>query len=589
MTPSQEQLIEDQILSLLQALYGRSAAQTCWEKISTLLKKYPFPNQETPASKNLFSEKDAILITYGDTFSSPGQPALMTLAQFANRWLTGAVSGIHLLPFYPYSSDDGFSVIDYRQVDSRLGGWEEISRLGQHYRLMFDGVINHVSQHSAWFQAYLRDDPNYLDYFITASPGWDLSRVTRPRTLPLLTSFETVSGVRQVWTTFSADQVDLNYANPQVLLEIIEVLLYYVAQGARIIRLDAIAYLWKEPGTSCIHLPQTHFVIKILRQVLDWVAPQVALITETNVPHQENISYFGKRDAQTGRTDEAQMVYQFPLAPLVLHSFATQDASQLSDWAASLNEPGLFFNFIASHDGIGLQPARGLLNEAEIQHLVERTLAHGGLISYKNDANGAEIPYELNITLYDALNDPNQPEPALEQKRFLAAQVIMLSLAGVPGIYVHSLFGSRNCLACAQESGQARSINREKFNYADLQAELEQGLSQRARLLAEYRHLLAIRKQQPAFHPEGPQKVLFMNPAVFSLLRFSPARDEPVVCLVNVSAARQTCRLEIEAAALPGGVHWQDLLGEKIYQPFGHWLEVNLEPYQFCWLTPVHQ
>ena len=160
------------------------------------------------------------------------------------------VDDIHLLPFYPYSSDDGFSVIDYKQVNPALGTWDDVARVGQNFHLMFDGVINHISAQSAWFKAFLQDDPKYRDYFIVVEGEPDLSQVVRPRTLPLLTEFTTPSGAKKVWTTFSADQIDLNYANPEVLLDIIDVLLFYVAHGAELIRLDAIAYLWKEIGTT---------------------------------------------------------------------------------------------------------------------------------------------------------------------------------------------------------------------------------------------------------------------------------------------------------------------------------------------------
>ena len=283
--------------------------------------------------------------------------------------------------------------------------------------------------------------------------------------------FDTADGERHVWTTFSEDQIDLNFHNPLVLLELIDVLLFYAARGAQIIRLDAIAYLWKIPGTACIHLPQTHAVVKLVRAILDLTAPAVQLLTETNVPHAENISYFGEYRTERGGSDEAQMVYQFPLGPLTLHTLLTGDTTRLTEWVQGLPElaPGTaFFNFTASHDGIGVRPAEGLLSAGEIRRLVETTLAHGGQVSYKSNADGSRSPYELNITWYDVLNDPAQPAPALDVARFLASQAIMLALAGVPGIYVHSLFGSRSCERCREATGHARSLNREKFWLAEI-------------------------------------------------------------------------------------------------------------------------
>lgn len=182
--------------------------------------------------------------------------------------------------------------------------------------------------------------------------------------------------------------MDLNARNPVVLTALLEARCSSTQQKARFIRLDAIAYLWKEIGTACIHLPQTHAVIQLMRAVLDLAAPHVKLITETNVPHRDNISYFGD-----GR-NEAQLVYNFALPPLVLHALLRGDASYLNQWAAGLAAPTpetAFFNFLASHDGIGLNPARGILPEAEIGFLVERCQARR-LHQYKQNADGSSSP-----------------------------------------------------------------------------------------------------------------------------------------------------------------------------------------------------
>ncbi len=445
------------------------------QRVAVFRGKHPQPAPGREAKSG------AILITYGDQFREAQRPPLQSLGAFLDESVGDLIGGVHLLPFYPYSSDDGFSVIDYYQVAPQLGTWQDIAALGTAYRLAFDLVVNHVSAQSTWFQRFLEGVPPYTGYFLVLDPATDLSNVVRPRTTPVLTPFPTAEGERYVWTTFSADQIDLNFQNPLVLLEMIDVLLFYVAHGAQIIRLDAIAYLWKVPGTSCIHLPQTHAVVKLLRAILDLTAPAVQLLTETNVPHAENISYFGDYAG-----DEAQMVYQFPLGPLTLHTLLRGDATTLADWVDGLPElpPGTtFFNFTASHDGIGVRPAEGLLTAEEVQRLVESTLAHGGQVSYKANADGSRSPYELNITWYDALNDPSLPAPVLDVARFLASQAIMLALAGVPGIYVHSLFGSRSCERCREETGQARSLNREKFWLGEIRRDLADPGTLRARSL----------------------------------------------------------------------------------------------------------
>jgi glycosidase len=582
---------EERIKKHLTFIFGEEEGKRAFKGVQRIVEKYAdLLNNEGVSKSSInttLSESEAILITYGDQVHEKGRPPLQSLNQFLENYLEGKISAVHILPFFPYSSDDGFSVIDYRRIDPELGSWMDINRIGKNFSLMFDAVINHISRESEWFQAFLRGESPYTNYFITVDPGANLSEVVRPRARPLLTEVSTASGKKQVWTTFSDDQIDLNYANPDVLLEILELILFYAWKGAKFIRLDAIAYLWKEIGTSCIHLPKTHAIVKLMRALLDMIAPQVLLITETNVPHEENISYFGTFNPETGLTDEAQLVYQFPLAPLVLDAFLKGNAHTLSRWADSLEPGAIFFNFIASHDGIGVMPARGLLSEEEIQALVKRTLEHGGEVSYKSNPDGSRSVYELNITLYDALNDPASPSQDIDATRFLASQAIMLSLAGVPGIYFHSLIGARNCRKCVAETGRARSINREKFDYKSLKAELERGESQQARIFSTYRRWLEVRRDYQAFHPKGSQKVLLDDPQVFLLLRISPDEEQSILCMINVSSAEHNCPLSSLPKEFEVQNEWQDILTKEIFRFKGELLEIPLGAYQARWLTPL--
>ncbi|WP_236691064.1 sugar phosphorylase [Leptolinea tardivitalis] len=520
---------------MLSRIYPDQTAAEVELRLNSLLDKYR-GKIPVPIITRL-TERDAMLITYGDQVRSPGTPHLQTLTKFCKMHLANSISSIHILPFYPWSSDDGFSVKDYGTVDPALGDWSDIDHLGRFFRLMFDAVINHASVQGDWFQAFLQNDPNFLDFFITVEGEPDLTQVIRPRTLPLLTEFQSSTGKRKVWTTFSADQADLNYANPEVLLRILDVLLTYAQHGAQFIRLDAIAYLWKEIGTSCLHQPQTHAIIQLFRKVLDDVAPHVYIITETNVPHVDNISYFGNGE------NEAQLVYNFALPPLVLHTLRTGDATALSNWAAGLalpSEKTTFFNFLASHDGIGLNPIRGILSNNEIDQLVQDTLQHGGLISYKNNPDGTQSPYEMNINYFDALSDPGGYEPLPFQiDRFMAAQAIMLMLRGLPGIYFHSLFGSRGWKDGVRQTGQNRSINREKLELTNLEADLTNPRSIRSQVFRRYCDLLSRRASSQAFDPYGNQEILDMGPAVFALRRSSSDGRYRTLCLQNVTAIEQ--------------------------------------------------
>jgi sucrose phosphorylase len=577
------------ILDHLIFLYGPTIGQTTFDRITRLIDRYRPIVPRQPTRKSL-TQHDAMLITYGDQVRASHESPLATLNDFCQQHLSELLNSIHLLPFFPYSSDDGFSVIDYAQVDPQLGTWRDIDELSGHFNLMFDAVINHISAESEWFQKFLQDDPKYRAYFIVVEGEPDLSQVVRPRTLPLLTEVNTTAGEKKVWTTFSADQIDLNYRNSDVLLDIIDTLLLYVSHGATFMRLDAIAYLWKEIGTSCIHLPQTHHVIQLFRSILDEVAPQVALITETNVPHQDNISYFGNG------SNEAQLVYNFALPPLVLHTFQTGDATALSNWATSLTRPfgflkpegssPTFFNFLASHDGIGLNPARGILKDEEINGLVTQTLRRGGLVSYKQNTDGSQSPYELNINYFDALSVPESGESLETQvNRFIAAQAIMLSIIGLPGIYFHSLFGSRGWPEGVQLTGRNRSINRQKIDRNEIERELADRSSLRSQVFDRYSQLLRARSNSPAFDPHSTQRVIECGQAIFAVQRTSAEMDQHVIGVINVSAQAQIARLELSKVFdLKAGV-LIDLISSQKFDI--HSDTIALQPYEVLWLTQV--
>ncbi len=565
----------------LQFIYGEATGQELLSKIESRIKNR-VSVKERGAQRYDLSAEDVVLITYADQFQEEGRAALKSLHDFCFDYLKDAFNTIHILPFFPYSSDDGFSVIDYFEVNPQFGTWRDLHAMAKDFRLMVDGVFNHVSQANSWFQNFLKGKEPYKDYFIKVAAGTDLSKVVRPRALPLLTEFETDEGAVCVWTTFSKDQVDLNFASTSLFLEIVDVLLFYVDQGAGIIRIDAVPFLWKEIGTDCIHRPQTHALVKAFRAILDMVASDVLLITESNVPFKDNIPYLGEVLGETDDTDEAQLVYQFSLAPLILHTFLNGNARKLSDWVASLPAPHRYFNFIASHDGIGLNPALGILSPAEIEALITTTHAHGGKLSYKKDTDGEDRVYELNITLYDFLNDPDQPHAAMDIERYLASQAIMLALAGVPGVYVHSLFGSRNCMGCFAEDGQARAINREKFSLGKLKEILSDPGAREAKVFERMRKMLTIRRAHPAFDPFAHQAVVQCDDRIFGLLRRDAESGESILCYTNVSD-EQIC-VDIPEGIFGEGERIHDLLMDREVELKFAEPQLELQPYENVWL-----
>jgi len=562
----------DTIQHILNDIYGAKAGNLAFEKIAALIERFPV---KKGSGEGYFSEEDVFLITYGDTLNKKGELPLKTLYEFAMRHFKNVFSTIHILPFCPFSSDDGFSVIDFFAVNPELGDWKDIRRLGSEFQLMFDLVLNHVSAKSMWFQNYLKEKTTYKEFAIEVDPSMDLSMVIRPRTLPLLTPFKKSSDeVVHVWTTFSSDQIDLNYKSLHVLEKMIEALLFYVEQGATSIRFDAIAYLWKEIGTTCIHLRQTHLLVQLFRKILDVVAPDVLVITETNVPHHENMSYFGD-----GR-NEAQMIYNFTLPPLLFYSFVQEDSTVLSEWAKCLRVNSLqntFFNFTASHDGIGVRPLEGILARSEIDRLIDIVKENGGSVSYKKNPDGSQSPYELNITYVDALLNPESKIDLWHIPKFLASQAIQFVLPGVPASYIHSVLGSRNWKMGLRQTQRARTINREKLQVNELLSQLKDPETFRSRIFYSYIKMIKTRKRQSAFHPNADFEILEIDPKAFVIARC--AKDQIIYAVTNISSKRIVVSLSGAKAPL-----WmKDLITGISFRTDA----LKLNPYQFLWLSTV--
>jgi sucrose phosphorylase len=558
-----------EISTILNRVYDPEDAAVACKRIESLLSRHGAKDRKDPISR--FSQTDVVLITYADSLTGPERAPLRVMGDFARRFLKKGISAVHFLPFFPYSSDDGFSVIDYFALNPSVGDWDDVVAFSADFDLMFDYVLNHISAKSPWFASYLAKAPQFETLALAVDPTTDLSQVTRPRTLPLLTPFARSDGETvHLWTTFSGDQIDLNYKSVDVLIKMLEVLLFYIEKGARLLRLDAVAYLWKEIGTSCIHLDQTHDMVRLFRKILDAVAPESIIITETNVPHAENISYFGNG------FDEAQMVYNFALPPLLLHTFLSEDTGAFCQWADTLETPGdetTFFNFTASHDGIGVRPVEGLLSGQQVERLIQAVRKNGGKVSYKQNPDGSRSPYELNITYVDALSN----DDGMDAERFLASQSIQAALPGVPGIYIHSLLGSRNWLDGVAHTGRARTINREKLQVQPVIDALQNRESFRSRVFYPYIHLLQTRRAQEAFHPNAAFEILRLDRRVVAIKRQSS--HQCIFALVNISCKPVTVSLMSQSGT--------DRLNELLSGRQVSTERIDLAPYQTVWLSSL--
>lgn len=561
-----ENKVNAKIKKLINHIYGESFSDAHLDVLLSKLEQAAI--DITEKRKSGWDEKDVVLITYADQFSAKGEKALPVFTRFYNEWLARTFSHVHLLPFYPWSSDDGFSVIDYHSVAPETGSWQDVAELKQSASLMFDFVCNHMSAKSEWFANYLAQKPGFDDFFISVDPEIDLSAVTRPRALPLLTPFKLHDGsVRHLWTTFSDDQIDLNFASPQVLIAMVDVLLHYLAEGARYIRLDAVGFMWKIPGTSCIHLEQTHCLIQLFRAITDAVAPGTVIITEANVPHKDNISYFGDGE------NEAQMVYQFSLPPLVLHAVHRQDVKALCQWAGSLALPSTkttWFNFLSSHDGIGLNPLRGILPESEILSLVEKLQQEGALVNWKNNPDGTRSPYETNVTYLDALSSQDSPDDE-RIARFILAHAVLLSFPGVPAVYIQSILGSRNDYEGVERLGYNRAINRKKYTAGQVDLELNNKQSIRHKIYSRLSEFIAIRRGERAFHPDAQAMFESLDEQILKIVRVAD-NGERITALFNFSHNVHTVYEKVLSGV-------ELLSGQAI-----DGTELTLNPWQVMWI-----
>jgi glucosylglycerate phosphorylase len=582
----------------LRFLYGEKLADRYMPELERILRVHHahkplemIEKEESYDPKERFSEQDMILITYGDIVKGPGQTPLSTLHNFVNTYNRGAINTLHILPFFPYSSDRGFSVVDFKLVDPKLGSWGDIREKKRRYDLMFDAVLNHVSSRSEVFKEFLDGNPRYRDFFIAYDSPDDLTpdqrrKIFRPRTSDILTRFDTIHGPKWVWTTFSEDQIDFNFRNPEVLLQVMDSLLFYIRNGADILRLDAVTYIWAEPGTESVHLPQTHEVVKLLRDVVESVGSGVALLTETNVPHEKNVSYFGN-----GR-DEAHMVYNFALPALVLHTFYREDSRAISQWAAGIRPPSdiaTFFNILDTHDGIGLMGAKEILSREDVAFIIKTAGDRGAYISYKMGEDRTEEPYEINTTWWSAINEDNDGEDIARQvKRYIASRSILLVIQGVPGIYVHGFMGTVNDHGRVKETGVKRDVNRGFINSEEVERELTDPESKLSLIRLYGGRLYRTRTRHRAFHPRGLQKVLHLSSDVFAAVRHSPEGDECILAVTNVTG--REIQLDVPLSEVGAEERqWQDLLSETSWEAQPGVLNITLEPYGVIWLKPARE
>ena len=532
-------------------------------------------NKKKNKRKLIISEKTSVVICYGDSvFASNKNYQIKNFQNFYKKKLSKYFNTVHFLPFYPSSSDSGFAVKDHYKVDNRLGNWSNISKFSKKNNIMADVVINHSSARGLWFRNFLKEKKPGKDYFLTIDSKFNTSKVIRPRDHKLLKKINIFKKSMYLWRTFSPDQLDLNFKNPAVLIRFIKIMINLMNHGVTIFRLDAIAYLWKESGTQCINLKQTHEIIKLLRLIFSFLNVQTLLVTETNLPENENLSYFGNND-------EANWIYNFSLSPLLIHAFLFENSYYLNNWSNKLpstRKGNSYLNFIASHDGIGMRPAEGILKKKTINNLLKRLKKNGSKFSYRKIKNKSKKVYEANITVFNALKKSNfDKNGKFYFERFIAAHSIMVSFEGVPAIYFNSLFGTSNDEAKFVITGNNRDVNRYRWSEKNILAYLRNKNSKQSLFYQAITSLLYIRRKQKAFHPNASRVTINMGSKIFCFKRTSIDKKQTIICITNLSSKHLYPKLNKKYLT------WKNLINPKIQ--FEKKNSLRLKPFETIWLS----
>ena len=530
----------------------------------------------SPLLSDQWSEKTAVLITYANSITTTNNTSpLSSLEKFFSSKCQKFIDTVHILPFFPSSSDDGFAVKDYYNVDDEFGDWKDIINISKSFRVMADVVINHGSSEGVWFKNFIKGEGRGHDYFLSFDNTFDITEVVRPRTSPLLNTFDTHDGTRYLWCTFSKDQVDYNFNNPKVINEFVEIILYYLKMGITIFRFDAVAFLWKRIGTSCMNLEKTHEIIRLFRTIIDYLSPYTVLVTETNTPAAENVSYFGNGN-------EAHWIYNFSLPPILIYSVLIGNASYLEKLTMSMPPSQIgtsYLNFIASHDGIGLRPVETFLTKIEVERFTQLMETNGGKITYRSTNTDVDEPYEINISLFDAMKETFSKEKKLFIERYICIHTIMMSLEGVPAFYIHSLFGTENDYALYQKTGHNRSLNRGKIDYNKINTESTN--TKESKIYNKLRELLLLRRNQAAFHPNALQFTLHLGNELYGIWRQSIDKTQSVFCITNIT--EEIVTLSLLDINLDDADKWHDLITQEAVED--NISNIELKPYQTVWLS----
>ena len=530
--------------------------------------------------KERWNESHSVLITYADSIYKNGEATLKTLRKLLSKHFGSLSKVVHILPFLKSTSDGGFAVSSYDSLEEKFGDWDDLKSISKNHDLMADLVLNHVSSSHPWVQQFIKYQEPGISNVFSPKQNLDWSNVVRPRSSSLFSQINTEDGPKQVWTTFGPDQIDLNWHNPKMTLEFLNLIINYLSNGIKWFRLDAVGFIWKESGTTCLHLPKAHSIVKLLRVLLNNLLDEGVLITETNVPQKENLSYLIP-------DDEAHMAYNFPLPPLLLEAIITSRADILNSWIFDwpiLPEDTTLFNFTASHDGVGLRALEGLMNEQRIKDLLINCEKRGGLVSHRRLSNGDDKPYELNISWWSAMEDSSRDTKRFQYERFILSQLLVMALKGVPAFYLPALLASENDIKRFSMTGQRRDLNREKFKSENLLAVLNNPESNANKNLKYLRNAMDFRSKLKQFHPCSQMKCLSKGRSDIVVIKRGKG-PESVFAIHNMTENKINYQLNDNdlPKIIDNDFNTHDFLTSTKY----NCKNISLDPFQVIWLSAL--
>ena len=535
---------------------------------------------EEKRDEERWNESHSVLITYADSIYKNGEATLKTLNELLSKHFGSLSKVVHILPFLKSTSDGGFAVSSYDSLEEKFGGWDDLKSISKNHDLMADLVLNHVSSSHPWVQQFIKSQEPGISNVFSPKQNLDWSNVVRPRSSSLFSQINTDDGPKQVWTTFGPDQIDLNWHNPKMTLEFLNLIITYLSNGIKWLRLDAVGFIWKESGTTCLHLPKAHSIVKLLRVLLNNLLDDGVLITETNVPQKENLSYLIS-------DDEAHMAYNFPLPPLLLEAIITSRADILNSWIFDwpiLPEDTTLFNFTASHDGVGLRALEGLMNEQRIKDLLINCEKRGGLVSHRRLSNGDDKPYELNISWWSAMEDSSRDAKRFQYERFILSQLLVMALKGVPAFYLPALLASENDIKSFSMTGQRRDLNREKFKSENLSAVLNNPESNANKNLKYLRNAMDVRSKLKQFHPCSQMKCLSKGRSDIVVIKRGKG-PESVFAIHNMTENKINYQLNDNdlPKIIDNDFNTHDFLTSTKY----NCKNISLDPFQVIWLSAL--